>query len=136
MVLRISLAFVVAVCWTFQFSSACSCAALKPKQALNNAKVVFIGEVVAREDVKAGGYIYTFKVLRKYKGVQDATLKIRTSGRGGDDCGFTADAGKKMLVYAHRYENGDLYTDICMRTRDFKDAGEDVKELGEGEEVK
>ncbi len=113
---------------------ACSCVQISPKDMMEKADVVFVGEVVSREKAPEYGWRYTFKVQRKYKGVTAATLTVAT-GLGGGDCGFDVPSGTRMFVYASQRE-GSLTTNICMRTARLESATEDLKAHGEGEAVK
>jgi hypothetical protein len=72
----------------------------------------------------------TFAVIRAWKGVDTPTVVIRTAA----DCclcGTTFSIGQRYLVYAYRSKRGgQLWANVCSRTRGLDDAADDVKSLG------
>lgn len=128
---------------------ACSCAGPgTPCEAYGSATAVFVGTVTGvrdtapvpgksvselRKEEDANGVdwdpmAYKFSVEQAYLGVAGAEIEIFT-GRGGGDCGYRFQTGQRYLVYANRYKN-KLITGICMRTKSFSNATEDLAFLG------
>ncbi|HEV8159337.1 MAG TPA: hypothetical protein VGP58_09910 [Pyrinomonadaceae bacterium] len=101
---------------------ACSCVpqgdeSIEPqvKEAYTNSTAVFVGEVV--EVIQKPDTFITevkFKVLKSWKNEFKDAVVIKT-GRGGGDCGYEFEVGKKYLVYAYG-DKGKLGTNICTRT--------------------
>lgn len=124
-----------------QRTNACSCAAAPPpRQALREAKAVFIGEVISTEvfDVKNGFGTQQviqirFAVNRFWKGIEGSEAIVYTSGHEMS-CGFHFERGKKYLVYAYpdRWELGALETGICNRTTEIANAARDLRAIGKG----
>jgi hypothetical protein len=74
------------------------------------------------------GFEITFRVGRMWRGPGSRTVKILT-GRGGGDCGYRFERGKRYLVYAYK-DTGEAWgTGICTRTRAIEHAGEDLAYL-------
>lgn len=101
---------------------ACSCA-LPTKQSLSkqikrsyqNSTAVFYGEVTEITQKPENYYVTVkLKVERSWKNQAKSEVIIQT-GRGGGDCGYRFEIGKKYLVYAHGSESS-LGTNICSRT--------------------
>lgn len=116
-----------------QIAAACSCAEPPPpKQALEKASAVFSGKVV---EIQQGQQQFapkrvTFEVDRSYKGV-DAGRVVVTTASDGAMCGFGFQQGKSYLVYGYGDKEA-LNTNLCTRTKSIENAGDDLKELGEG----
>lgn len=117
---------------------ACTCApALPPLKALAKADAVFSGEVasIAKRDLEIGdvrkivvSQVADIAVRQSWKGKISGTVKIHTGG-GGGDCGFPFEKGESYLIYAMRDDEGNLTTNICMRTWFLEDAATEVLEL-------
>ena len=124
-----------------QSAYACSCAvAPTPRQALREAKAVFIGEVISTEvfDIKDDFGTQQvvrvrFAVSRFWKGITDSEAIVHTSSHEMS-CGFYFEKGKKYLVYAYpdRWKLGALETGICSRTREVTNAAKDLRAIGKG----
>jgi hypothetical protein len=65
-------------------------------------------------------------VERLWKKRINGVVSVYTSG----GCGVGFEVGKKYLVYAKRDSEGELYTDVCMGTRNIAAADKDLKHLG------
>jgi hypothetical protein len=123
-----------------QAGYACDCglpSAGKPlKQVVARARkksmAVFSGTVVAI-DRKPGDLYVTvrFKIEEFWKGALNKEAAVFT-GHGGGDCGYKFEVGQRYLVYAYRYNDTELGTNICQRTADWIEAAEDLKVLGKG----
>ncbi len=89
------------------------------EKSYKNSTAVFSGEVV--EVIKSPDVYFVevkFKVDKSWKnGFQDE-ITI-TTGRGGGDCGYEFEVGKKYLVYVDGEKN-KLKTNICTRTSAFE----------------
>jgi hypothetical protein len=121
-------------------SFACSC--VPPKNALQEleqAAAVFTGKLVelVKHGPEAGLFARVEAVIaveRTWKGVDKKTVSVFTSSHSAS-CGYGFKEGREYLVYAFQDAEGRLTTTICSRTRQVKDAAEDLKELGEGKPV-
>jgi len=120
---------------------ACSCVpqgdeSIEPqvKEAYTNSTAVFVGEVV--EVIQKPDTFITevkFKVLKSWKNEFKDTASI-TTGRGGGDCGYEFEVGKRYLVYADGDKN-KLRTNICTRTSAFE-SNKDVAFLNKIKKIK
>ncbi len=119
--------------------------------ALSRATAVFSGEVVAEEyrrvDYSASGgvgearvLVVKFKVERWWKGGDAEDVFLYTSvmktpdGRRiatSEEAFFSFRKGESYLVYAYGPPD-KLRTSGCARTKNLTQAGEDLRELGEG----
>ena len=123
-----NLFFISVVCVLMLFAgvietAACSCNLPFPKPTLNQAvrraykdyNAIFSGE--ALEIIKnPNSYFLTvkFRVDKSWKGKNSSILLVNT-GRGGGDCGYRFEIGKKYLVYAYG-SDAELGVTICSRT--------------------
>lgn len=120
---------------------ACTCAPSEsPTRELERADAVFSGKVVEIRRHKRAADIFArveavLRVERAWKGVKTATVSVFTASNSAA-CGYGFKEGRTYLVYAHEDAEGKLSTGICGRTRRLRDAGEDLKELGAGREVR
>lgn len=142
-IIPIGLLFLILLWWKPLDASACSCVMPPPPEdALDEANVVFSGEVVEIIENKklfGGSYGKTvhFKVDKAWKGTVESEMVI-TTGNDDGDCGFSFEKGQNYLVYAsisNMYVEGTLSTTICHRTTKISNATEDLNALGEGQEV-
>ncbi|MFE3447641.1 hypothetical protein ACFXJ8_01795 [Nonomuraea sp. NPDC059194] len=84
---------------------ACSCATLKPKEAVKGAAAVFIGTVKAVRRLPGSPlgprppYVVTFAVDQVYKGDRVATVELATNADSAS-CGYDFTAGARYLVFA------------------------------------
>ena len=103
--------------------SACSCIFLPETESLDSivqraykdSSAVFVGEVV--EIVQKPDVFFVqvkFVVEQKWNDGIKKTVTI-TTGKGGGDCGYPFEIGKKYLVYASNSKN-TLQTNICTKT--------------------
>ncbi len=105
---------------------ACSCVLLESdsiekqvREAYTNSNAVFVGEVV--EVIEKPDTFITevkFKNVKSWKNKFKDAVSI-TTGRGGGDCGYNFEVGKKYLVYTDGDKN-KLRTNICTRTSAFE----------------
>ncbi len=133
------------VLFLYNITYACSCAATpSPRQALKEAKAVFVGEVVSKEvfEVKDEYGVQPvvrvkFIVSRVWKGVEGTEVIVNTSGYN-PACGFNFEKGKKYLVYAYpdRWKLNVFETNICNRTKELRSAARDLRVIGRGSELK
>lgn len=106
---RVALLGCIAALCAFGYPRAahsCSCFPVGgPKAELEGSTAVFSGEVLSRSDldVSERGYpavhVYTFRVYRAWKGVEQETVEVTTSVFG-TACGTSYEIGGEYLVYA------------------------------------
>jgi hypothetical protein len=105
-----------------KLANACLCGEPPPPiEAYKSAAAVFIGTVVSGRLEGDSGRRYEFRVEESLKGKLTDNLEIFT-GRGGGDCGYNFEIGKKYLVYAGSSQE-KLGTSICTRTKPYDFAG-------------
>ena len=125
---------------------ACSCMPYPddPREAVQRAwehsDAVWSGEVIDQRPVSVEGapaaIEVTLKVARRWKGPEEAQVKIRTSDNSAA-CGYNFETGAQYLVFAHRDEQSDTYgTGLCSLTRPLADARALVRALDERVESK
>ena len=109
---------------------ACSCTGLDDRQALAQADVAFVGEVVARDEPTAPGSsldpaVWTFRVRTVFKG-EAAALQGVASAMSGASCGLELPTdGSAVLVFARRephpmevdLDGATLYGGLCEGSR-------------------
>ena len=104
----------------------CTCGnAGPPCEAYANTAAVFTGTVTSVTE--NGNYrTFVFLVGRPFKGVSRGYVRVNT-GRGGGDCGYRFEIGRKYLVYASKdQQTGTMATSVCTRTQSFDAATEDL----------
>lgn len=124
-----------------QPAKACGCfpsiAALKKvstkklvRDELKRSNAVFSGKVlsITYDD---GALVVKFSVLRTWKHVKAAEVTVRTPPNDSM-CGYTFEVGQTYLVYAGSVIEGELWTNHCTRTKNIRDASEDIRALGQG----
>lgn len=132
----LSLALLPAALLTARSAQACSCIQTpSPVEAARNADAVFHGKLISVADVpKTGQYalaykMFTFEVVRTFKGQLDPQVNIKTADNGaacGRDFG---DPGSEWLIYASIDDQGQAHDNLCSRTRPIADAANDIAEL-------
>ena len=116
---------------------ACSCAPPPSvKESFKSTNAVFTGTVLKVEDnlipspddpsvSYASSQTITIKIDISYKtadGISTSSkiIKIKTAS-SSESCGYYFEKGKKYIVYAYRdKEDGTLWTNICTRTKQYK----------------
>ena len=105
----------------------------KVKEEFDTASTIFSGKVLSIKNNRTksnpagdGRNLITFEVENTWKNKPAKRVTLST-GRGGADCGYKFEVGKKYLVYA--YGEKDLGTSRCSRTRMFSKALEDIEVL-------
>jgi hypothetical protein len=132
----LSLALLPAALLTARAAQACSCIQTPPPvEAARNADAVFHGKLISVADVpKNGQYalahkMYTFEVVRTFKGQLDPQVNIKTTDNGAA-CGRDFGApGGEWLIYASIDDQGQAHDNLCSRTRPIEDAASDIAEL-------
>ncbi len=128
---------------------ACSCVPPPPpKEALIGADCVFIGKIVSYDYLDTNMrhanygssddlYRHLFLVEKVWKGQVKDTIEI-ICARDGVSCGYYFMEDQSYLVYARRRyaDTTQLSTGLCSRTKHISRADEDLKDLGEGINVK
>lgn len=119
---------------------ACSCMRPDFEVALESSSEVFIGSVVAIEEVydphESPGTIgrrnaVLFEVERSYKHMVPSQM-IVYAGYGGGSCGYDFAMGQQYLVYGYTMYENELHTWLCSRTQPTDATGDDLAKLGEG----
>jgi hypothetical protein len=119
---------------------ACTCGLPYPNRTLKQqviearkkSEAVFSGKVIeVIENPQVFYVIVKFKVQRSWKQISTDEVTVFT-GRGNGDCGYRFEVGESYLVYAYKYNESELGTNICQRTMKLADAAEDLKVLGKG----
>ena len=97
------------------------------ENSYKTASAVFSAEVIEiSQQPNVYNVIIKLKVSKSWKRINSQEI-ILTTGRGGGDCGYRFEIGKKYLVYAYG-ERNDLGTGICSRT-DLLKNNKDIKVL-------
>ena len=116
-------------------AGACVCqAAGPPCQNAFRVDAVFLGTVRAMStldgtpDSPFPRGLVVFAIERAFRGVQDATVEVTTSG---GDCAYAFKNGERYLVYGFRSSDGRLSTSICSRTRLAAQAADDLRFLAQ-----
>jgi hypothetical protein len=119
---------------------ACSCMRPDVEASLESSSEVFLGSVVAIEEVydphESPGTIgrrnvVLFEVERSYKHKVPSQM-IVYAGFDEASCGYDFAMGKQYLVYGNTMYENELHTSFCSRTQPANIAGDDLAKLGEG----
>lgn len=128
---------------------ACTCMHLgryqKPDQEIidkkrESANAVFSGEVIKIVETKASkgsaniSLKVHIKVFKVWKGIATENVLVSTA-KASSFCGYPFKLKERYLIYAYRYEKGDLSTSLCERTTMLDNAEEDIKFLGDAEKT-
>jgi hypothetical protein len=132
----LSLALLPAALLTARTAEACSCIGpLPPVEAARNADAVFHAKLVSVADVPKtgphalGNKMFTFEVIRTFKGQLDAQVNIMTTDNSAA-CGREyGAAGSEWLIYATIDDKGQTHDNLCSRTKPIEDAASDIAEL-------
>jgi Tissue inhibitor of metalloproteinase len=135
-VTMLSLALLPAALLTARTAEACSCIAPPPPvEAARNADAVFHAKLVSVADVPKtgphalGNKMFTFEVVRTFKGQLDAQVNIMTTDNSAA-CGREYGApGSEWLIYATIDGKGQTHDNLCSRTKPIADAASDIAEL-------
>lgn len=103
--------------------SACDCAGAPATTHLQNAEVVFYGEIIATTltdegvpDISSSGRLVSLRVVQHWKGRPTETIEVRMPTNSGV-CGLDdPQIGESVLVFAIVDSEGALYTHGCMGT--------------------
>jgi hypothetical protein len=105
-----------------------------PGQNYFRSDVVFVGTVrdiatVSGVDFDSGVRV-EFEDVSASRGAQGTALSVFTSADSAS-CGYAFKRGERYVVYGYRSKDGTrIHTSICSRTRELKDAGEDLQFFG------
>lgn len=119
---------------------ACSCIQPgTPTESLQSVDEVFRGYVKsityqAVDETTSRGFLVEFEASEVWKGKLAAKKEIKTA-QDSASCGFDFEEGREYIVYAYKDEEGELVTNLCMRTSLTQNAQEDLEELGQGDFV-
>ena len=127
----------------------CDCRAPSVDVAVERAEVVFRGSIIefrpASKQSEIAGMgkdtktTAVFRVTRVWKGEVGQTFEMPAIEETSACWGFWPSflkLGSELIVYAGRFQGGEYVTSVCSRTQLVKDAKNDLKELGPGEEPK
>ncbi|GEQ86639.1 hypothetical protein ULMS_21470 [Patiriisocius marinistellae] len=111
----------------FQNSFACSCVEVsgsfkeKVLYSIESSDYVFIGLVINVERIDDGKNefssrynLYTFEIVKKFKGVSKRKIIKIKSQQDGAACGYNFDLGQTYLVHTNNFEQ-DNWTGLCTR---------------------
>lgn len=132
----LSLALLPAALLTARTAEACSCMAPPPPvEAARNVDAVFHAKLVSVSEVpKAGPHalgnkLFTFEVVRTFKGQLDAQVNIMTTDNSAA-CGREyGRPSSEWLIYASIDDKGQAHDNLCSRTKAIADAASDIAEL-------
>jgi hypothetical protein len=126
---------------------ACDCGSRTVADELKHSTEVFSGKIIAQEyqkindtsdeDFGAEVLFIKIKVDRWWKGNGNSEVVLRSldakwaSKYRKNGCTFDFTTNDSYLIYANNYKNS-LVTNLCKRTNKLPQAGEDLKQLGEG----
>jgi hypothetical protein len=105
------------------------CAISSFKQAFQNSKAVFVGEVLS-EEKRGDTKTFEFKVEKYWKGAGSRAVEINVYETARYQAWFRS--GERYLIYADSDENGRLRVGRCSRSREISQASEDLRQLGKG----
>jgi len=119
-------------------AAACSCLPPpEPVAAAQSVDCVFQGKVLSVVDApKPDQYglqnkIFTFEVVRTFKGQLDTKVNVVTADNEAA-CGRNFGVeGTEWLIYARLDDHGQLYDNLCSRSRPMQYADADIAELEE-----
>ena len=118
----------------------CSCEFWKPQKKLRKASAVFVGEVVEIGTNNTDRFLTVsikFKVDRYWKGIKESQVTVISAAGICCTCGLRVEIGGKFLIYAFKFESGQLETSLCMSLRlDSEVAADEIKILGRGKTLK
>jgi hypothetical protein len=121
-------------------SEACTCIPSGPPcQAVWDAPLVFTGRVTEIIPLSPespgmpphlGPKRIRFAITESFRGSDDKSVELHSRGGGSGMCEYPFRAGHDYLVYAHnRGDAAGWTTSICTRTRELRDAGDDLAYL-------
>ena len=136
-ILLMSLIFTGLIIFTRSEIYACSCPTMggtlreEMKWQLKDSQAVFSGEVIKITDVPASrDVLVKIRLLESWKESLPDEINIATD-RSPGSCGYPFEVGKSYLVFAHRSDEGNLTTGLCLRNRELQKAAEELKILDE-----
>jgi hypothetical protein len=117
-------------------AQACSCIASSgPVPAAQDVDVVFTAKLIAVKDAPKQGQfdlamkIFTFEVTRNFKGQLDGQVNVSTADNSAACGRGYGPVGTEWLIYARIDDSGQIYDNLCSRTRSLEDAAADIAEL-------
>jgi hypothetical protein len=116
----------IALLWTAlsQCSLGCECVgATRPCEYLRSA-TAFVGTILEtvpakhalEKDSWTAGYSMRFAVETSLSGALGNEITIET-GSGGGDCGTPFEPGERLLIFAYKGKDGQLWTGMCSGNR-------------------
>ena len=119
---------------------ACSCLQPPPPLvAVSNSDAVFVGKVLSVASTNPAERFaplkVDFEVSERFKGLASDALTVSVfTGSDSALCGYSFEKDVSYLVYSHR-SDGEYWTGLCDRTRDVRNAGEDLHALRDTEDA-
>lgn len=92
-------------------AQACSCAGSTVEQRAPTTDVIFQGEVVDVDSAGSGRAVYTFAVLKSWKGEIGDRVEVFTSNSGAS-CGLEVEYGQTDVIYAD-LDGDQLSSSLC-----------------------
>lgn len=116
----------------------CECVVMKTEKKLRKAKAVFVGEVVeigSNEKSEWATVAVRFKVERYWKGIKEQFITVVGVSETAGACGLPVEVGEKYLIYAFKFDEGQLITSFCS-SRSLENAKDDLSVIGDGKKLK
>jgi hypothetical protein len=110
------------------------------KYERNKAKAVFSGKVLRIDQIKGakgkptGVVRVKFSVDKSYKGAETSIITVSTTN-ACCICGYPFKVGEEYLVYASGSDSKALRASICSRTKNLRNAAEDLDFLGNAKAI-
>ena len=104
---------------------------LKTSKAAFSGEVLKINETSQRGNVTGLDVTVNMRLKQVWKGQLAKQVIINTSDNSAA-CGYSFEAGKSYLVFAHSSNDKILATGLCSGNRPLETAGEELKILGKG----
>jgi hypothetical protein len=116
-------------------AAACECVDATISEGREWADMIFAGEVKHVEQSNGSeqngiGSLVTFRVADVWKGAPRRTTKIFILARDISCTGTVIQPGDRFIVYARQSAKKIATASTCIRTRNLKNAKEDIKILG------
>lgn len=113
-------------------TEACDCVKTTAEESFKKGDAVFEGEVLEIQEWKEKnevGQAILFEVKKNWKGADSSQVIVYTSG---GTCAFPFSKGENYLVFSsQRWEEKQLYTSSCSRTKQVDQAEGDISILNQ-----
>ena len=98
-----------------------------PCQAMENAAIVFVGDVVLAGPLEQLSQPVRFRVIERFKGIPEDQTEVAGSVRFNAEAILFA-SGLRYIVYASRASDGTWGT-ACSRTATLKERPDEIRQL-------